>query len=234
MASKKNSIVRYFEQKDIVRPIALGVLILGIISLWIGIGWVGYILAMIGIPVGLVTYIVSAAKTVSHDEVPSQIERGMRDYDLKFKESKAFRTEVLKHPAPFETETHVYSNGKYFKKVKSGNIITDVYTKAHIFYTNDSVIILKRTLSLCELDGLTNAGIDDSFDTLSFSDIKEAKLDEKELDVTLSDTKKPHRVKICELVIAGNGCELIRFPVRNDHEMASFCEQINRKAAAGK
>ncbi len=229
MASKKKSIVRYFEQKDIVRPIALGVLILGIASLWIGIGWIGYILAMIGIPVGLVTYIVSAAKTVSQDEVPSAIERGMREYDLKFKESKVFRTEVVKHPEPFETETHIYDGARYFKKAKNGNIMSDIYTKAHIFFTESSTIILKRTLSLCELDELTQAGVTDTLDTLPFSDIKEAKLEEKELEVILTDTKKPHRIKVCELVIAGHDGERLRFPVRNDHEMTSYCEQINRK-----
>ncbi len=235
MAKKsKNRIVTYFEQKDMLRPIALGALIAGLVMMWLGRSYISYILAAILISVGLVTYIVTAARIVSHDEVPDQAKKAMREYDAVYTESKEFSKEVLRHPAPVESELHIYGDGaKYFKKVKDGRVISDVYVKSHFFFTNESFVAVSRRVSLCELDGLTKAGIYDEFKKLAFSDISSASLEEKELEVILSDTKKPVKVKQGELVILGKGGELLRLAVKNDVAMESLCKDVSRRCASG-
>ncbi len=231
MAKKsKNRVVTYFEQKDNIRPIALGALIVGLLLMWLGWSFISYILAAILIPVGLVAYIVSAARIVSHEEVPDQAKRAMRDYDSEFLNSKEFSKEVLKHPVPVEVELHLFGEGvKYYKKLKDGRVISDVYSKSHFFFTNDRLLIISRRASLCELDDLTRAGIEDKRKDILFSQIKCAVIEEFELEVTLSDTKKTINVKQYELVINGEENIITSIPVRNDISVETLCKDINRR-----
>ncbi len=223
-----NRPIKYFEQKDVVRPIALIALIVGLVLLWIGWGW---IFSIILIPGAFITYIVSAAKTISHDEIPDMINKCMQNYDREFIESKAYK-EVQKHPAPVETEAYEYGDkSKYFKKMKDSRVISDVYSKVHVFLTKDAVTVVGRRVSVTELDGLTKAGIEDIYESYRLTDIKKVTLEENELEVILSDTKKPQKVRQTAMVFYGNNGEMARFFVRNDMELVKFCEEIERKCS---
>ncbi len=231
MAKKnKNSLIAYFEQKDNIRPIALGVLVLGVIMIWIPISWIAYLLATILIPAGLIGYIVSASRLVSHDELPDQAKRAMQDYDIEYTTSKEFSKEVLRHPAPYETELYVYGEDtKYYKKLKDGRVVSDVYVKTHLFFTNEALVAISRKASLCSLDGLTRAGITDTFKKIPFSSISNAALVENELEAELSDIKKPIKLKQHYFVVDGEQEELLRLPVKDDVAIVAICEEIKRK-----
>ncbi len=226
---KKNVIVKYFEQRDIIRPIALGIVVVGVVTIWLPLSWVAYMLATILIPGGLVTYFVAAAKTVSPEEVPDQIKKAMRDYDADFLASKTAK-EVLRHPAPHETETHIFGEGsRYYKKLKNNSLISDVYSKAHFFFTQKEFIVISRRVSVCELDGLTNAGINDLSRTLPLEKIASAEMRSNEYTVTLSDTKVPQKAKQFELVIKLLDGEELIIPARDDTAMTNIAEEIDRR-----
>ncbi len=226
---KKNVIVTYFEQRDIVRPIALGIVIVGVVTIWLPLSWVAYILATVLIPTGLITYIVAAARSVSPEEVPDQIKKAMRDYDAEFILSKEYR-EVLRYPASHECETHVYGDGsRYYKKLKNNSVISDIYSKSHFFFTQASFVAITRRVALCELDGATSSGIYDSVRKLPFEEIASSELQVTEYTVVLSDTKADQRVKQFDLVVKMRSGEEIGIPVCDDTAMTDMCAEINRR-----
>ena len=63
--------INYFQKSDVLKYVGGGVLIAGLVSLWIGFGYLGFILAFIGIPTGLVLFFIgSANKITDADKAP--------------------------------------------------------------------------------------------------------------------------------------------------------------------
>ncbi len=220
----------YFRQKDILRPIGAVLLPVGLLVLYFGWSYISYILGAIAVPAGLVLFIVGGAKYVSDNDVAEQMDHAMLDYDKSITDMVGYDRVVLKQPAPFEISAYSFGGeAKYFKRGKNSTPISDRYTRTHIFYTKDTLMVVGRSISLTELSEADGAGITDFSEHLSISGITSAVLEQYETPVTLTNTGKTITVKWCELVLAGNEGELLRVPCKNDMDASNFVDDINRR-----
>ncbi len=220
----------YFRQKDILRPIGAVLLPVGLLVLYFGYGYISYILGALAVPVGLVLFIVGGAKYISDNDVAEQLDHAMLDYDKSVTDMVGYERVVLKQPAPFEISAYSFgSEAVYFKKGKNGTPVSDRYTRAHVFFTKDTVILVGRSVSLSELSETEGMGITDFAHHLSFAGLVSAGLEQYETSVTLTNTGKPMTVKWCELVLTGEEGELLRIPCRNDMDVSNFVDDVNRR-----
>jgi hypothetical protein len=228
-----NDATRYYHQQDIVRPIGGGILILGLLLLFLRMGFISYILATVFIPVGLVLFLVGGSKLVSESDVQELVDHAMLDYDKSITNMNGYERIVLKQPAPVEMEAYTFGeNAKYFKRGKNSTPVSDVFTRTHLFYTKDSLMIVGRTLCISELNEAEGKGITDVSEQISIAGIKSASLDVHETTVTLTNTGKPVTVKWCELVIMGHSEELMRIPTKNDMDASGLVDDLNRRCGA--
>ncbi len=226
----------YFRQRDILRPLGGAFLIIGLLWLYFGWGLVGYIVSCTIVPLGLIFFIVGGSRLISDNDLAEQITHAMEDYDKSITDLPHFDRAVLPQPAPVECRAYSFgTEASYFKKNKSGSPVSDILTGAHFFFTRDSLLIAARTVCLAtsaEIDGLEHR---DFSDTLPFSALIEAKLDEHTDSVKLTNTGKNLTVKWCELVLTvkdenNTPAEALRIAVPNDMDTATLCEEINRRA----
>lgn len=221
---------RYYYQKDIVRPIGMVLLPIGLVMLFLRMGFLSYMMATVLIPVGLVLFLFGGAKLVSDNDMAELMDHGMLDYDKSVTDNLNYDRVILKQPAPVELSSYQYGDkAKYFKRAKNGTTVSDVYTRTHLFHTKDSIMIVSRTLSMSELNVADGRGITDVSETIAFSGIKSAFLDEHTTTVTLTNTGTSTTVKWCELVLLGHNEELMRIPTKNDMDAASLVDDINRR-----
>ena len=220
----------YFRQKDILRPLGAVLLPLGLVVVYFTYSYIFYILGGLASVGGLVMFIVGGARYVSDNDVAELMDHALLDYDRSVTEMTGYERIVLKQPAPFEISAYDFSEkAKYFKRGKNSTPVSDRYTRAHVFYTKDTLLVVGRTLSLAELNEATGEGIT-AFDGEYLLDgITSAMLEQYETVVTLTNTGKTMTVKWCELVLMGNEGELLRVPAKNDMDVINFVDDINRK-----
>lgn len=229
MKNKLNDTTRYYHQKDILRPIGMVLLPLGLVMLFLRMGFMSYILATVFIPVGLVLFLVGSSKLVSENDVQEQIDRALLDYDKSVTDMNGYERIVLKQPAPIEFSSYQFGDkAKYFRLGKNSTPVSDVYTRTHLFYTKDSIMVVGRTLSISELNVSEGIGITDFSEQIAYAGIKSASLEIHEEQITLTNTGKTRTVKWCELVIQGNTEELLRIPAKNDMDSTGLVDDLNR------
>ena len=220
----------YFRQKDILRPLGAVLLPAGLVVIYFTYSYIFYVLASVAAVSGLVMFIVGGAKHISDNDVAEQMDHAMLDYDRSVTDVKGFDRVVLKQPSPVEIGAYSFGeDAKYFKKGKNGTPISDRYTRTHIFYTKDSVLVAGRAVSIAELNEATGSGMADFDGQFFFSDLRAATLESHETAVTLTNTGKTVTVKWCELVLKGDSGDLLRIPVRNDMDASTLVEDINRR-----
>ena len=232
MKKKLQDSTAYFYQKDILRPIGAVLLPLGLVVLYFGWSFISYIFGAIAVPAGLVLFIVGGARHISDSDVTELMDHAMLDYDKAVTDMVGYERIVLKQPAPFEISAYSFGgDASYFKKGKNGTPVSDQYTRTHIFYTKDTVIVVGRSISLTRLNEADGEGITDFCEHLTLSGIRSAALEPYETAVTLTNTGKTVTVKWCELVLTGEEGELLRVPARNDMDASNFVDDINRRSA---
>lgn len=220
----------YFHQKDILRPIGAVLMPVGLVWFYFGWSYISYILPSIMVPAGLILFIVGSSKLISDNDIAEQMDHAMIGYDQSVTDMVGFDRVVLKQPAPVEISAyHFGDKAKYFKKGKNGTPISDQYTRSHLFFTKDSIILVSRTISIAELNEAEGIGITDQSEHIYFASINSAALDEYNTTVTLTNTGKPLAVKWCELVLTGPDGELCRIPAKNDMDASTLVDDINRR-----
>lgn len=222
---------RYFRQKDILRPIGAVLLPVGLLVLYFGWSYFSYIFGAIAAPAGLVLFIIGGAKHISDNDMAEQVEHALLDYDKSVTDMAGYERVVLKQPAPAELSAYSFGDeARYFKRGKNGTPISDRYTRTHIFYTKDSLLVVGRTLSLAELGEADGAGVTDFSEHLALSGIRSAALEQREASVTLTNTGKTLAVRWYELVLTGDEGELLRVPAANDMDVSNLCDDLNRRS----
>lgn len=225
----------YFRQRDILRPLGGGFLVIGLLWLYFGWGLIGYIVSCTIVPLGLIFFIVGGSRLITDNDIDEQIKHALVGYDKPLTDLPHFDRAVLAQPAPVEVRAYSFGpEAHYYKKNKGGTPVSDILTGTHFFFTRDTLLVATRTVCLAggtEADGLEHR---DFADTFPLSSLVEARLDEHADTVKLTSTGKNLTVKWCELVLtakdeSGTAAEALRIPVPNDMDMATLCEDINRR-----
>lgn len=218
----------YFTQKNVVRPLGGGILILALLVIAFPLSWVNFVIAGVLCPVGLIMFWIGGTKVVSEKEMEEEMEKLLLDYDRPITERLDYESVILRIPAPFEVSAYDLGEAATcFKRNKGSTVISDRYVRTHFFLTNETLIIIGRRLSLTELEN--DAGVTDFSETYLRAGIR-AELEERTATVKLTLDGRPATAKWFELVIrALDGEELLRLPVPNDLDITNLCETLNRQ-----
>ena len=111
--------INYFTKKDTLKIVGASVLIAGLASLAFGIGFVGYILALIGTPTGVVLFILGSSSKASDEDMDSDIESKMAGLLIDIDNDKRYYLKLLKHQKDITIEGYQYSDNVMIKKMKN-------------------------------------------------------------------------------------------------------------------
>lgn len=159
----------------------------------------------------------------------------LRDFDSSVTGAEDYDHAVLRQPASLLTDGWIADgDARYFRRTKSGNVISDRFVRSHLFFTRDALLVCAREVSITEMDADTGAGYTDRTMRIPFADIRSAGLDEERVRVTLTKGGKPATMSTCTLVLTGAAGDLLRLPARNDMDASAFCDAVNRRVKEGK
>ena len=213
--------INYFQKSDVLKYVGGGVLIAGLVSLWIGFGYVGFILAFIGIPAGLVLFFMGSANKITDADIDSVITNKMADLMIDIDNDRSYKLKLLKHQKDITLEGYVYTDGVMLKKLKSGEIRSSEFSRTKMRILSDRLYILRREISLIYNDQIRN----DLFELL-YDDILSVEVVRNERSVVFN--KNTFFIKPCELVITTKDGEF-RFPCANAVTSDEIVTQIDRQ-----
>ena len=69
----------YFQKSDALRWIGIGLLVLSGVSYFLGVGFVSYVFMCVGLPLGVIFYIVSTFGRSDEDDIDDYIRRRLEN-----------------------------------------------------------------------------------------------------------------------------------------------------------
>lgn len=213
--------INYFQKSDTLKYVGGGVLIAGLVSLWIGFGLIGFILAFIGIPTGLVLFFVGSANKITDADIDSVITNKMADLMIDIDNDRSYKLKLLKHQKDITLESYKFNDGVMIKRLKSSEIRTSEFSRTKMRILSDRLYILRREISLIYNDQVQN----DLFE-LPFDDIVSVEVVRDERSVVFN--KNTFFIKPCELVITTKSGEF-RFPCANAVTSDEIVTAIDRQ-----
>ena len=96
LTKQEKASVNYFTKTDTLKFVGGGLLIAGLRCLWIGWGYIGYILAFIGTPTGLILFLIGASGRVSDVDMDKYIESKMACLNIDIDSDKHYQLKLLK------------------------------------------------------------------------------------------------------------------------------------------
>ena len=234
-SKRRKDTLRYYNQSDWMRPTGLVAIIAAVVLFYFGWTYVSYILASLLMPGGLFLFFYASVRHTSDADVEKERETLLRDFDSSVTGAEDYDHAVLRQPASLLTDGWIADgDARYFRRTKSGNVISDRFVRSHLFFTRDALLVCAREVSITEMDADTGAGYTDRTMRIPFADIRSAGLDEERVRVTLTKGGKPATMSTCTLVLTGAAGDLLRLPARNYMDASAFCDSVNRRVKEGK
>ena len=149
MDTKHN--VKYFKKKDSVKTVGAICLAIGAVGILLAYSsYIGYILAMVLLPVGLVTFIVGTTIVSSESDIDEDIKKALVGVEKQPSEDKAYAKRILKNIPATTAEGYNYEEGLMLRKAKNSSLRSSSYTKAILYPLTDALLISSRTVSLSQ------------------------------------------------------------------------------------
>ena len=189
----KNSI-NYFKKTDTLKLVGGGILIAGLICLWLGWGLIGYILAIIGTPTGLVLFFIGSTGRVTDADMDSDIDNKMAGLAIDIDQNRSYQLKLLKNIKEYTVEGYKFHDDVMIKKLKSGEIRTSEFSRSKIRILSDRLYIVNREISLIFDDEIENNLFELTYDT-----IKSVEIEREQKTVTFN--KNTFNIKPCCLRI---------------------------------
>lgn len=157
MKNNQRNYVNYFRMSDVWRLVGAGLLITGLLLLWLGWGFLSWILMLLFVPTGLFLFLFTSSIRAGDADIDGEIVRKTGDLTFRPEEDPVLCKKVIKNSAPFVAEGYVFKEGVMLAKDKTGRLRSSEYSKAILFLLTDRVYVLHRRVSLIREDSVTNA-----------------------------------------------------------------------------
>lgn len=216
----RNSI-NYFKKTDTLKIVGGGVLIAGLFSLWLGWGIIGYILAFIGTPVGLVLFFIGSLGRVTDADMDSHINNKMASLAIDIDQNRSYQLKLLKHVKEITIDGYEYRDDVMIKKLKSGEIRTSEFSRSKIRILSDRLYIVNRKVSLIYDDDV----IDNLYE-LTYDTIKSIEIERDQRSVTFN--KNSFLIKPCYLKIT-TSTDTIFLPCANALTSDELVNTVNKQ-----
>ncbi|MBR4031517.1 MAG: hypothetical protein IKJ07_02170 [Clostridia bacterium] len=230
MSEKKNltqekSSINYFKKSDTLQYVGGGLLIVSLISLWLGWGMISYIFAIIGTPTGLILFLVGASGKVSDQDMDNYIQNKMADLKIDIDSDRHYQLKLLKHLKEYTAEGYLLHDGVMLKKRKDGSIRSSEFSRAKIRILSDRLYIVHRQISLISEEVVSNKY------EIAYDSIRSATVERDSKRMIFN--KNTFITKPCCLRIVYNESELL-LPIADAITSDELAEAINRQISAYK
>ena len=226
---KKKDLSRYYKQQDWMKPVGGALAIGGGLWFWLGYSVASYYGPGLLIPVGMFLFFFDAARHIGTNEIEELKEDLLRDFDRSVTDMKNYERTVLKQPSDRISDGYRFDEtAHYFKRVREAGVVSDLFVRSHFFFTKDSLLICSREVSLSEMDPNTGTGFADHNERIRYADLQTVSLVKEEIPVTLTRSGNTVHARDCRLVLCLNDNSSRSYPVRNDVDADTLCEDINR------
>ena len=222
--------LNYFKKWEGMGMLGICIAAIGFVCLWLGMSAATYIIAIVGMPLGLALFFYGSSGRAGESDLKNDIQRKTETLqfpELEINEGFRFRGRIPKDPEEQVFEGYVMREGLYLKKLKNGSLCSSEYTCAKMLILNDSFLIKTLTFSF-----LADTEQRESYE-IAFTDVRDVRV-ERWHGTLQSATKKPFMVKTCHVCMTfGDGQELA-LPARDDIYTDEFVEKLKRYQLAGK
>ena len=211
--------LNFFKINNSLKAIGAGMLIAGLLLLWLGWSYISWILMLILTPSGLGLFLYVSIVRSNDSDILEDISRAVEDMSTS-PENLPYYNKKMRYTEPFIAQGFKYTDGLMFQKAKDGSVISTKYTKSVIHTLEDRLYITARSVS-----PISNDSNEEIYDILldniiSFELIKER-------------TKVPYKKSY---FLANNTYLLIKtpdveikLPVHEDVNTDDFIEKIQKK-----
>ncbi len=214
--------VNYFKKNDNMKTLGAVLLIVGLFLMWLGRGFVTYIIMSIFVPAGLVMFVLGSIGRSSDEDIDKYIAEKMQGLEVDLTEDKKYRKRIIEHLPAQTFASYLFSDGVLLRKSKNNSLRSSEYRKNIVYLLTDELYIVSRRL------GLVSGEIENILVELSYNDIKDAHIIREEK--TLTYKKKPLKIKTTFLSITTEAGETL-LPVPDDVLSDRFAEQIMKLVA---
>lgn len=214
--------INYFKRSDATAPIGMGMLVAGLILLWLGWSffWLFFYFGIALIPIGLGIYLYGCTGRSDENELKKIIQENTDAITFDdMKESLEFRKRMSKNPAEEIFGGYVFNDNVLIKKAKSGAMVSSEYILAKMLILNDALYIRSSAFSFIA-DEKHASEIE-----IPFSTIEKIEIDRQTQNYQIG--KKELAVKTCFLVITHEGVQT-RIPRKDDIYADELIVTLNR------
>lgn len=211
----------YFLKSDTLKYIGATVLIASLACLAFRFGIFGFILTIIGTPVGIVLFIVGSNSRFNDADIEAQLEaRLISGPNIEIDNERRFHLKLLNHQSDTLLEGYRYSDGVMLKKTKSSVIRSSIFTKTKLRVLSDRLYIVSRDVSLISDD------VTDTTYEILYDDIQDLSIIREEKRVIFNN--ETFFIKPCYLSIKTSQVELL-FPIVNAITSDDLIRNIERQ-----
>lgn len=215
--------LNYFKKSDSLKFIGIGLIALGLFMLLFGWSYATYIVMAVSIPGGLVLFIVGSSGRSSDSDIDSDINSQLEGLCADFENDKKRGRKVIKSATPAEISGNSYADNVLITKAKNSSIKSSDFTKSVIYFLDNELYIISRTVSVIE-NNIRNSEIDIEYDKIENVEITREKK-------VFTSGKKNFTVNITLLCITYGGGQLFSSPIHDDIEADQLAEKINKQIA---
>lgn len=211
--------INFFKINNSLKAVGAGMLIVGLLLLWLGWSYISWILMLILTPSGLGLFLYVSAVRSNDSEILEDISKAVEDMSIT-PEDLPYYNKRAHYTQPFIAQGFEYSDGLMFQKARDGSVISTKYTKSVIHSLEDRLYIKARTVSPIS-DDLNEVIYDILLDDI------------KSFELIGERTKVPYKKSY---LLANNTYFLIKtdngdikLPVHEDVNTDEFVEKLQKK-----
>ena len=213
--------INYFKKSDTLKLVGGGVLIAGLVCLWLGWGIVGFVLAFIGTPVGFVLFLIGSTGRFTDADMDSDINSKMAGLAIDIDQNHSYQLKLLKHVKEITIEGYIFNDDVMLKKQKSGSIRSSEFSRSKIRILSDRLYIVNRNISLIYDDQTVN-----NLYELPYDSIQNVEVVREEKRIVFN--KNTFFVKPCSLKIVTDS-EIYSLPCADALTSDEVVTSINRQ-----
>ena len=220
MKNKQRNNVNYFRMSDAWRIVGAGLLIAGLLLLWLGFGFLSWILMLLFVPTGLGLFLYASVVRASDADIDGEIEKRMEDLVLRPEEDPVLCKKLIKNLPPYTAEGYVLREGVMLRRDKTNRLRSSEYSKALLFILTDRLYILHREISFVEEKTVTN-----TYD-IPYTAIEELSILREQQTIPFNKRSYPTPVtRFCLKHADG----VLSFPINDDIEADHLIERIRKQ-----
>ena len=214
--------INYFKRSDATAPLGMGMLVGGVILLWLGWSfyWLFFYFGVTMLPIGFGIYLYGTTGRSDENELNKIIKKNTDDISFAdIKENSEFRRRMSKNPTEETFGGYIFGDNVLMKKAKSSAMVSSEYVCAKMLILTDALYIRSCSFSFIA-DEKHESGLE-----IPFSSIEKVELERQ--TQTFQVDKKEFVVKTCFFVITHEGVQT-RLPRKDDIYADELIVTLNR------